>query len=289
MNDEVKYTYKEVTLTAGMTEKSRKKILDKKIEKMAKTGWEIESHIDGGMTKSSKATFKRDINYQAPKKQSSGIIKKVFKYILYISLGFILLGTIGSMLPKVELTPKQKEEIAIEKQENMKVQAEKERLKIIEHKKQLESTREYTNKILNVIYSDMARKEKHLQDFATTLSQNNLINILEQSKQYNYYAKKWAMQSYIKAEEWGSGAKEDELIEDIIDEVGSLARFHQIYYDSIDEYLDNQIPSKLLEIKQNMETINNYKNNVMIKAITLANKYSLTYNEKKNNWDESKE
>ena len=85
MSDEVKYTYKEVKLTAGVTEKSRKNILDKKIEKMAKDGWEIESHTDGGMTKSSKATFKRNIYYQAPKKQSNGFVKKLFKYILYIT------------------------------------------------------------------------------------------------------------------------------------------------------------------------------------------------------------
>lgn len=268
MNNEVKYTYKEVTLRAGITEKSRKKILDKKIQQMAKEGWELESHFDGGVTKPSKVTFKRDINYQVPKKQSKGAIKKIFKYILYTFLGLILLAILGSMLPKPELTPEQKEKIAIEKQ------------------RQIKATKEYVNKILNVIFSDIVRNEKHLQDFSKTLSSNNVIKILEQSKQYNYYARKWSMKKYIKAKEWG--AKKDELVNEIISKASDLATFHQIYYNSIDEYIDNQVPSKLLDIKHNLETINNYKNDILIKAMTLASKYNLTYNEKKNIWEESK-
>ncbi len=268
MNNEVKYTYKEVTLRAGITEKSRKKILDKKIQQMAKEGWELESHFDGGVTKPSKVTFKRDINYQVPKKQSKGAIKKIFKYILYTFLGLILLAILGSMLPKAELTPEQKEKIAIEKQ------------------RQIKATKEYVNKILNVIFSDIVRNEKHLQDFSKTLSSNNVIKILEQSKQYNYYARKWSMKKYIKAKEWG--AKKDELVNEIISKASDLATFHQIYYNSIDEYIDNQVPSKLLDIKHNLETINNYKNDILIKAMTLASKYNLTYNEKKNIWEESK-
>ena len=268
MNNEVKYTYKEVTLRAGITEKSRKKILDKKIKQMVKEGWELESHFDGGVTKPSKVTFKRDINYQVPKKQSKGAIKKIFKYILYTFLGLILLAILGSMLPKAELTPEQKEKIAIEKQ------------------RQIKATKEYVNKILNVIFSDIVRNEKHLQDFSKTLSSNNVIKILEQSKQYNYYARKWSMKKYIKAKEWG--AKKDELVNEIISKASDLATFHQIYYNSIDEYIDNQVPSKLLDIKHNLETINNYKNDILIKAMTLASKYNLTYNEKKNIWEESK-
>ena len=268
MNDEVKYTHKEVTLRAGITEKSRKKILDKKIKQMVKEGWELESHFDGGVTKPSKVTFKRDINYQVPKKQSKGAIKKIFKYILYTFLGLILLAILGSMLPKAELTPEQKEKIAIEKQ------------------RQIKATKEYVNKILNVIFSDIVRNEKHLQDFSKTLSSNNVIKILEQSKQYNYYARKWSMKKYIKAKEWG--AKKDELVNEIISKASDLATFHQIYYNSIDEYIDNQVPSKLLDIKHNLETINNYKNDILIKAMTLASKYNLTYNEKKNIWEESK-
>ena len=268
MNNEVKYTYKEVTLRAGITEKSRKKILDKKIQQMAKEGWELESHFDGGVTKPSKVTFKRDINYQVPKKQSKGAIKKIFKYILYTFLGLILLAILGSMLPKAELTPEQKEKIAIEKQ------------------RQIKATKEYVNKILNVIFSDIVRNEKHLQDFSKTLSSNNVIKILEQSKQYNYYARKWSMKKYIKAKEWG--AKKDELVNEIISKASDLATFHQIYYNSIDEYIDNQVPSKLLDIKHNLETINNYENDILIKAMTLASKYNLTYNEKKNIWEESK-
>lgn len=268
MNNEVKYTYKEVTLRAGITEKSRKKILDKKIQQMAKEGWELESHFDGGVTKPSKVTFKRDINYQVPKKQSKGAIKKIFKYILYTFLGLILLAILGSMLPKAELTPEQKEKIAIEEQ------------------RQIKATKEYVNKILNVIFSDIVRNEKHLQDFSKTLSSNNVIKILEQSKQYNYYARKWSMKKYIKAKEWG--AKKDELVNEIISKASDLATFHQIYYNSIDEYIDNQVPSKLLDIKHNLETINNYKNDILIKAMTLASKYNLTYNEKKNIWEESK-
>ena len=286
MNDEVKYTHKEVTLRAGITEKSRKKILDKKIKQMVKEGWELESHFDGGVTKPSKVTFKRDINYQVPKKQSKGAIKKIFKYILYTFLGLILLAILGSMLPKAELTPEQKEKIAIEKQRQIKEKLEKERLAKIEQKKQFKINREHINKILNVIFSDIVRNEKHLQDFSKTLSSNNVIKILEQSKQYNYYARKWSMKKYIKAKEWG--AKKDELVNEIISKASDLATFHQIYYNSIDEYIDNQVPSKLLDIKHNLETINNYKNDILIKAMTLASKYNLTYNEKKNIWEESK-
>ena len=109
MNDEVKYTYKTITLAACITKKSRKK-MNKKIENMAKMGWELEAYIDGGMTNSCTAMFKRDINYQEPKMQR--IIAKIFTYILYLLLGFILLAI---MIPKSELTPKEKEKIAIEK------------------------------------------------------------------------------------------------------------------------------------------------------------------------------
>lgn len=286
MNDEVKYTHKEVTLRAGITEKSRKKILDKKIKQMVKEGWELESHFDGGVTKPSKVTFKRDINYQVPTKQSKGVIKKIFKYILYTFLGLILLAILGSMLPKAELTPEQKEKIAIEKQRQIKEKLEKERLAKIEQKKQFKINREHINKILNVIFSDIVRNEKYLQDFSKTLSSNNVIKILEQSKQYNYYARRWALAKYIETDEFDTN--DEELIENIISEVSSLARFHQIYYDSIDEYIDNQVPSKLLDIKHNLETISKYKSRVIIKAMTIANKYNLTYNEKKNTWEESK-
>ena len=61
MSEEANYEYKEVTLSTSMTQKGREKILEKEIQKMERMGWIFEEYYDGGLTKQSKAKFKRKI------------------------------------------------------------------------------------------------------------------------------------------------------------------------------------------------------------------------------------
>ena len=75
--EEIIYEYKEVSVQAGFTDEGRKKNLEKQKEKMAKDGWELDSYFNGGLTKASKAKFKRDINHKPEKKQSSFSMKNI--------------------------------------------------------------------------------------------------------------------------------------------------------------------------------------------------------------------
>lgn len=68
MDNEIKYEFKEVNVSAGFTDDGRKKQLEKLKIKMAKDGWEIESYFNGGLSKTSTAKFKRDLNYKEEKK-----------------------------------------------------------------------------------------------------------------------------------------------------------------------------------------------------------------------------
>lgn len=65
MDNEIKYEYKEVNVVVGFTDKSRKENLKKLEEKMVKDGWELEKYFNGGLTKTSTATFKRDLEYKS--------------------------------------------------------------------------------------------------------------------------------------------------------------------------------------------------------------------------------
>lgn len=82
--DEIIYEYKEVAVVAGFTDKGRKKNLEKLKEKMTKDGWELDSYLNGGLTKASKAKFKRDINYKSEKKQGNSITQNILA-------GFVIL------------------------------------------------------------------------------------------------------------------------------------------------------------------------------------------------------
>lgn len=74
MDNEIKYEYKEVNVPAGFTDNGRKENLKKLEEKMAKDGWELEKYFNGGLTKTSTATFKRDLEY---KETSSSFGEKI--------------------------------------------------------------------------------------------------------------------------------------------------------------------------------------------------------------------
>jgi len=205
-------------------------------------------------------------NKQATRKD----VLKIYPLLIFIS--FIAFG-----ITSPPLTPqqKQKQKLKIEEQKQIEVETK-------EKEQKQKNTQEYVNKILNIIFNDIARHEKHLQNFSKTLSSGNALKILKDSKQYNYYARKWGQQNYPEANEWL--AYDDEDINNLIDTVKNLAIFYQVYYDSIDEYIDNQQPSKLLKIEENLETINQYTTNITIKAMSLANKYNLQYDEKNHTW-----
>lgn len=96
--DEMTYEYKEVGVTAGFTDEGRKKNLEKLKEKMAKDGWELDSYFNGGLTKASKAKFKRDINYKPEKKQSNFSMKNIL-------VGFIVLVIVGAIFSDGDSNP----------------------------------------------------------------------------------------------------------------------------------------------------------------------------------------
>ena len=199
-----------------------------------------------------------------------------------------------------ELEQKEKieqEKLAIEKQKQIQQELEKERKRKIAEQKETKNRQlkmkqkrkaniQYALSILNTIYGDIERKGKHLIDMANMLESSDALSILEKANQYNYYAKKWSIKHYLKPKDLG--AEEDDDIDKIISEVAYLAVSHQIYYASIAEYVDNQIPSKLLAIKSSLMPITAYKNNIIIITISLSKKYNLKYNEKKNIWHEIK-
>jgi hypothetical protein len=94
MENETKYEIKEVNVSTAITEDGRKKKLEKLKDKMIKDNWIFDSYFDGGMTKTSKATFKRDIKYTDGKKDMSKGIK-VLIISASIVLLFILIGLSG--------------------------------------------------------------------------------------------------------------------------------------------------------------------------------------------------
>jgi CRISPR/Cas system-associated endoribonuclease Cas2 len=94
MENETKYEIKEVNVSTAITEDGRKKKLEKLKDKMIKDNWIFDSYFDGGMTKTSRATFKRDLKYSDGKKDMTKGVK-----ILLISsaivLFFIVIGISG--------------------------------------------------------------------------------------------------------------------------------------------------------------------------------------------------
>ena len=85
---ELTYEYKEIDVPAAFTDDGRKKNLEKLKIKMAKNGWVLDSYFNGGLTKKSKATFRRDIDYKSDKKESSFSIKSFL--ILLVILAVII-------------------------------------------------------------------------------------------------------------------------------------------------------------------------------------------------------
>lgn len=105
METETKYEFKEVNVPAGFTDDGRRKQLEKLKEKMAKNGWEFESYFNGGLTKTSTAKFKRDINYKEEKKG----LGKGIKILIFIVVMIIILTLIGGNDEKEEIIDKPKE------------------------------------------------------------------------------------------------------------------------------------------------------------------------------------
>jgi len=125
MEDKIKYEYKEITLAGSMTEKGRKRILDKQVQKMAKKGWELDSYHDGSLTKKSTAIFNRplQVTVGSPTKKKS-VVWVILKWSIGIFIGFWVLGVIIT----VSQTPEEKSQIAKEELEK-KIREEKQETK----------------------------------------------------------------------------------------------------------------------------------------------------------------
>lgn len=91
MENEVKYQFKELSVSTAFSEDGRKKNLEKLKVKMAKDNWMLDNYTDGGMTKASRATFKRDVKYANDKKVISKGIKVLIVSVSVI-LFFIFIG-----------------------------------------------------------------------------------------------------------------------------------------------------------------------------------------------------
>ncbi len=102
--DKIVYEHKEVSVSVGYTEKSRKEKLNKLKLKMEKDGWELEDYFDGGLTKTSKAKFKRDIKYISEIKEN----KFSFKNIM---IGFFILIILGAIFGDDKSSPNDEQKL----------------------------------------------------------------------------------------------------------------------------------------------------------------------------------
>lgn len=148
--------------------------------------------------------------------------------------------------------------------------------------KEYESSRDYAIKNLTIIFTDSMKHENHFNNFQKITTKSNELKIFEKAKLFKYYAKKWVIQKYVDADMFG--ARKDKSIDELIKTTSKLAMAYQIYYASVMEYLDNQIPSKLLKVKENMQSINYYKKSIVARSIQISQKYNLEYSKTKKMW-----
>lgn len=199
MDNEIKYEYKELNVSPGFTDDSRKEKLKKLESKMTKDGWKLEKYFNGGLTKTSIATFKRDLKYTKISSPSSLNPKK----IMNIFIGVIAIIFISNIIDSSDEDEKKAIEIK----------------KGIYHKK-------YENKTLTEI-----RKERTgtLKQIAYSFSKENSINqdyynTMYDCLAYNTYNKSqeliistmldWCKADYINKDKKAIYYNEEWLLED---------------------------------------------------------------------------
>lgn len=207
MADDIKYEYKEVNVPAGFTEDGRKKNLKKLESKMEKDGWSLDKYFDGGLTKTSVATFKRDLNYK-PIKSTSSLGKNIVNTIAFLVVISVVYSFVSS--PDNEeikdsnntpvTTKKVESEIYYKKYENTT----------------LKDIREKTNGTLKKIAFSFAKENNISEDYYNTMydclayntynkSQDLTVNTMlgwcnndyiNKDKKAVYYNSEWLLEDF---------------------------------------------------------------------------------------------
>ncbi len=200
--------------------------------------------------------------------------KDVFK--IYLSLIFISLIGIGIFAPKVENKKSETKQVS----SNDKIeQAQK-----VEVDEDYEKDKQEVLKLLNISYHDLFSVEKDLGYFQKRITAD-IYEAISKAKRNKDIVMKLSYKSY--PDEYEDGKTED-ISEKLVEMQHNSNSYLQGYYRHFLEYVDNQKPSLVVTIKEDLQYYQASKMRVIAQAFTLGEKYKLAYDEMTETWREKK-
>ena len=200
--------------------------------------------------------------------------KDVFK--IYLSLIFISLIGVGIFAPEVESKKSETKQVASD--DKIK-QPQK-----IEVDEDYEKDKQEVLKLLNISYNDLFRVEKDLQYFQKSID-SNIYDAITKARRNKDIVMKLSYKSY--PDEYKDD-KTENTAEKLIEMQHNSNLYLQGYYKHFLEYIDNQKPSLVVTIKEDLQYYQASKMQVIAQAFTLGEKYKLAYDEMTETWREKK-
>ena len=195
---------------------------------------------------------------------------------VYLSLIFISLIGIGIFAPKVENKKSKTKQVLLSDK--------------IEQPQKIEVNEDYKKdkqeilKLLNMSYHDLFIVEKDLKNFQKSIT-SNIYRAISKAKRNKDIVMKLSYKSYPDEYE---DSKTEDIAEKLIETQHNSNLYLQSYYRHFLDYVDNQKPSLVATIKEDLQYYQASKMQIITQAFVLGEKYKLAYDEMTETWREKK-
>ena len=139
-------------------------------------------------------------------------------------------------------------------------------------------------KLLNMSYHDLFIVEKDLKNFQKSIT-SNIYRAISKAKRNKDIVMKLSYKSYPDEYE---DSKTEDIAEKLIETQHNSNLYLQSYYRHFLDYVDNQKPSLVATIKEDLQYYQASKMQIITQAFVLGEKYKLAYDEMTETWREKK-
>jgi hypothetical protein len=142
--------------------------------------------------------------------------------------------------------------------------------------------------VLSGIWTDISREEKRFNNFLKVVGSNDIVEAIRGAQNNKDKITGLTYKSY--ASSVGKTYKEIDdketvkAIEDLVKYSQNTNLYLQLYYSSFLEYVDNQKPSLLVKVKDNMNVYESGKFLIITKSFEIGEKYDLDYDTYSEHW-----
>ncbi len=245
---------------------SRERNLNKAVAKWEKKGWSVLEIVEGGMTSPSYIMLEKNLDERSDKKPPSKYKRIVEIIAVFLAVFLVVIWGLSFIFGEDEgrESTKLNQNISYDDKQSAVVG------------------------VLSGVWSDTNRVEKRFNNFLKTLESNDIVKAIRDAQNNKAKIRELTYKSYtpsvgITYEEIGD-KKAIKSIEQLIKYSQNTNLYLQLYYSSFLEYVDNQKPSLLVKVKDNMDAYQYGKYLVISKSFEIGEKYDLAFDDYLEHW-----